>query len=390
MNAIIGPFPVWAEVDLEAIAHNLSIVKLLVKPSTAIMAVVKANAYGHGAVAVARTAIECGASTLGVARISEAISLRQAGITQPILIFGYTPPALAAVLIEYNLTQTVSSLPYAKELNHHAHHAGGQITIHLKIDTGMGRLGFATYQPEDNSAEAQVLVANFIDQISQLCNCDNLLREGAYTHFAASDSSDKSSANKQLDLFKRNLVLLEAENIRFSIQHAANSGAVCDLPEAHLDMVRPGVMLYGLYPSDEVRRDTIELKPAMQIKAKIAQVKDVPKDFSVSYGHTYITSKATRLATVPIGYGDGFNRRLSSSGAMLVRGQRAPVIGRVCMDQTIIDVGHIKGVCTDDEVTVLGQQGDEIISADEIAHLLETINYEVVTSLMSRVPRVTV
>lgn len=387
---MIGPFPVWAEVDLDAIAHNLSIVKQLVKPSTAIMAVVKANGYGHGAVAVARTAVECGASRIGVARISEAITLRQAGVTQPILIFGYTPPALADVLIENNLTQTVSSLPYAKELNHHAHCACGQVTIHLKIDTGMGRLGFATHQPEDNIEKAQGLAADFLDQISQLCNYDKLLREGIYTHFAASDSSDKSSANKQLDLFKTNMALLEAENIRFSIKHAANSGAVCELPEAHFDMVRPGVMLYGLYPSDEIRKDTFDLKPAMQIKAKIAQVKDVPKGFSVSYGHTYTTPNATRLATVPIGYGDGFNRHLSSTGAMLVRRQRAPVVGRVCMDQTIIDVGHIKGVTTADEVTILGQQGDEIISADEMAQQLDTINYEVVTSLMSRVPRITI
>jgi len=390
MNAILKTFPVWAEIDLDAIAHNLSVVKRLVKPSTAVMAVVKANGYGHGATAVAQTAFECGVSKIGVARFSEAIELRKAGITQPILIFGYTPPVLADALIENNIAQTVPSLSYAQELNHHASQAGARITVHLKIDTGMGRLGFATYQSEGKSTGDQNIAANFLDQMRRLCRCNNLLREGVYTHFAASDSSNKSSANKQLGLFKNYLALLEAENIRFSIKHASNSGAVCNLPDAHLDMVRPGVMLYGLYPSEEIRRSSIVLKPAMQIKARIAQVKNVPKGFSVGYGHTYSTPKATRLATIPIGYGDGFNRHLSSSGAMLVRGQRAPVVGRVCMDQTIIDVGHIRDINNDDEVIVMGQQGDQMVSADEIAQRIETINYEVVTSLMSRVPRVIV
>lgn len=389
MNAKVGPFAVWAEIDLDAVAHNLNIVKQLVT-SAEIMAVVKANGYGHGATAVARRAVQCGASKIGVARISEALSLREAGITEPILIFGYTPPALADVLIKNNLTQTVASLSYGQELSHYAQYEDSRLSVHIKIDTGMGRLGFNTCEPVTRSEESKAGEVGFIDQMNQLRKFQNLRQEGIFTHFAASDRLDKSSASKQLDLFKKHVALLESENMTFQIRHAANSGAVCTLPEAHLDMVRPGIMLYGLSPSDELRNDVIKLKPAMQIKAKIAQVKDVHKGFSVSYGHTHVTPEATRLATIPIGYGDGYSRHLSSLGTMLVRGQRAPVVGRVCMDQTIIDVGHIKGVTTADEVTILGQQGNEIILADEIAHQLETINYEVVTSLMSRVPRIVV
>lgn len=386
MNAIAGPFPVWAEIDLDAIEHNLSVVKKLVG-SSEIMAVVKANGYGHGAVAVARRAVQCGATKIGVARVSEALILREAGITEPILIFGYTPPALADVLIKNNLTQTVASLFYGQELNQYA---DGKLSVHIKIDTGMGRLGFNTCEPEAHNEEGKAREADFIDQVNQLCNCKNLRQEGIFTHFAASDRLDRSSASKQLALFKKHVALLENANITFQIKHAANSGGVCTLPEAHLDMVRPGIMLYGLYPSEELRNDALNLKPAMQIKAKIAQIKDVHKGFSVSYGHTHITTEATRLATIPIGYGDGYNRHLSSLGTMLVKGQRAPVVGRVCMDQTIIDVGHIEGVTTADEVTILGQQEDEAIFADEIAQQLETINYEVVTALMSRVPRIVV
>lgn len=379
----------WAEIDLGAIEHNLSVVRQLA-PAAEIMAVVKANGYGHGAIAVARRAVQCGASRIGVARISEALSLRDDGMTEPILIFGYTPPDLADVLIQNNLTQTVASLSYGQELNHHARCAGGKLSVHIKIDTGMGRLGFNACEPEAGADNRETGEDGFIAQIKQLFTCEHLNQEGIYTHFAASDRVDKTSAKRQLEIFIKQIALLDEQNITFQIKHAANSGGVCTLPESHLDMVRPGIMLYGLYPSEELRSDALLLKPAMQIKAKIAQIKDVPKGFTVSYGHTYITPEATRLATIPIGYGDGYNRHLSSLGTMLVRGQRAPVVGRVCMDQTIIDVGHIEGVSTVDEVTILGQQGGETILADEIASQLETINYEVVTALMSRVPRIIV
>jgi alanine racemase len=348
------------------------------------MAVVKANAYGHGDVAVARALINEGTKALAVARLGEAIALREAGITQPVLILGYTPPSAAGDLSRYDLTQTVFSEQYARLLNQRLQGPDGHIKIHLKIDTGMGRLGL---RPDTKHAgkEATEPVCRAVREIAGL---EKLVIEGIYTHFAASDSADKTSALNQLRLFREVISHLSSEGIDVPIKHAANSAAIIDMPETQFDMVRPGIMLYGLYPSDEVAKQNVNLQPAMQLKARIAQVKQVPQGFPVSYGHTYTARQATRIATIPVGYADGYERRLSSAGVMLVKGMRAPVIGRVCMDQTMIDVGHIPDVQAGDEAVIIGKQEGEELTADAMAVQLGTINYEIVSTFMARVHRV--
>lgn len=380
--------PLWAEIDLEAIVNNLTVVRRLVPAGTKIMAVVKANAYGHGAVAVAGRLASAGADALGVARLAEATSLREAGIQLPILIFGYTPPEAAAILVGQHISQTVFSLSYAERLNRCAGHLAGPVSIHIKLDTGMGRLGVMNEEIACQRVGHQGEKWSACSAVSEIFNFSNLRTEGIYTHFAASDSRDKKSAREQLRRFNETVTRLEADGLHIPVKHAANSGAVIDMPEAHLDMVRPGIMLYGLFPSDEVLNRQIDLKPAMQLKARIAQIKRVPKGFTVSYGHTYATPRETRLATLPIGYADGYCRLLSSRGVVLVNGHLAPVIGRVCMDQTMIDVGGIEGVQEGDEVVLIGKQGDRKVSAEMVAERVGTINYEIVSTLMDRVPRI--
>lgn len=380
--------PIWAEIYLDTIIHNFQAVRSLIKPKTKIMAVVKANAYGHGAVTVAQTFASAGAEAFGVARFCEGMALRKAGLKQPILVFGYTPPTATEYLIINNLTQTVFSQPYAFLLNNQAQALGSQIKVHVKIDTGMGRLGLVSDRIKSNGNQHKVDKGSIFDAIYGIAKLANLGIEGIYTHFAASDSTDKTSAHLQVARFQEITSHLEANGLHIPIKHAANSGAIIDLPEAHFDMVRPGIMLYGLYPSDEVSHNKIDLQPSMQLKARIAQVKSVPKGFKVSYGQTFTAPQDTRIATIPIGYADGYDRRLSSSGVMLVRGQRAPVIGRVCMDQTMLDVGHINGVRAGDEAVILGQQGESALTAEAMAKQLGTINYEIVSTVMDRVPRI--
>jgi len=379
--------PLWAEVDLSAIVHNLNEVKRLAGPLARIMAVVKADAYGHGAVPVARAAVENGAQWLGVARAAEGIALRKAGIRQPVLVFGYSPPGLAPVLARYSISQTVSSVAMAKAISEAATSAGAAVSVHLKVDTGMGRLGLVPDALRGKKSDSAGCSA--VGEAMVIAGLDGLVMEGLYTHFAASDSADKTSAKNQLERFCAFVSAAETAGIRPDVIHAANSAAVIDLmPEACFDLVRPGIMLYGLYPSGEMDRSRANLKPALQVKARIGQVKSVPPGFAVSYGSTWRAPASTRIATVPVGYADGYSRTMSSRGEMVVRGRRAPVVGRVCMDQTMLDVGGIPDVAPGDEAVILGTRGQECISADELASALGTINYEVVSTLMARVPRI--
>jgi len=376
---------VWTEIDLKAIAHNVRELRRVVSPRARLMAVVKANGYGHGAPEVAARALQSGADILGVARLNEGIRLRKAGIDAPILIFGYSPPDQAEKLIEFDLTQTAYSYKVAEILSRAAVSHGKKIKIHFKVDTGMGRVGLVSDQRSELRGQSSDNGQRTTDIIESVARLPGLELEGIFTHFAASDSSDKSFAKRQFEIFTD---LLDRLRVDIPIKHAANSGAIIDLPETHLDMVRAGISLYGLYPSDEVEKSRIALKPAMALKARIVHLKKVPADFKVSYGMTYRTEKPTTIASVPIGYGDGFSRLLSSRGFMLVRGRRAPIAGRVCMDMTMIDVGHIPDVGMEDEVVIFGRQGDSVITADEIASALHTINYEVVSSITARVPRI--
>ena len=377
---------VRAEIDLKAIAHNIKELRRITHPDARLMGVVKADGYGHGAIEVARCALQNGAEMLGVARIEEGIHIRAAGIEVPILIFGYTLPGRTADLLEYDLTQTVYTTASAQVLSQAAFSLNKKIKIHLKVDTGMGRLGLL---PQNFQRDNSVAInTDAIEETLAIAGLDGLELEGIFTHFATADSADKTYAEAQLDLFMRFLSRLRKAGLEAPIRHAANSAACIDMPQSHLDMVRPGIASYGLYPSDTVDKKNVSLKPAMSLKACIIHLKKVPAGFMVSYGNTYETRRATTIATIPIGYADGLNRLLSSGGQMLVHGQRAPIIGRVCMDLTMLDVGHIDGVQMGDEVVIFGQQGSDAITVDEIASSLNTINYEIVSTITARVPRI--
>ena len=385
MNILDHPIT-WAEVNLDAYAHNIRELRRISRPPARLMAVVKANGYGHGSVEVAREALQNGAQYLGVARIDEAIPLRQAGLEVPILIFGYTPPDLAPLLIDYELTQTVYSISTASALSEQATRKGKKIIIHLKVDSGMGRLGFLLAATNDTRDD--IATRNSVRAIETISRLPGLTVEGIFTHFATADSAEKSYADMQLDRFMDLLTRLQKQGLEPPIRHAANSGALIDMPNSHLDMVRPGIATYGLHPSAEVNKSRVDLRPVMSLKSRVIHLKRVPPGFNISYGITFQTKTHTTIATVPVGYADGFNRLLSSRGHMLVHGCRVPILGRVCMDLTMLDVGGVADVALEDEVVVFGKQGKEAVTADDIAADLDTINYEVVSTITGRVPRV--
>jgi len=377
----------WAEIDLAAIAHNTAVLKARCRPAR-LMAVVKADGYGHGAAAVAQQALASGAGMLAVARFREAAALRQAGIDAPILIFGYTPADFAEQLAGLDLIQAVASTDAARQLADRARRAGKQIRVHIKIDTGMGRLGLLadrlTMDPVASATDCRRVAA----EVESIVRLPGLVPEGIFTHFAAADSRDKHYTRRQFDIFTALLDTLARRGIRLELRHAANSAGIIDLPETHLDMVRAGIALYGLYPSGEVDRAKVLLRPAMSLKSRIVHLKKVPAGFNLSYGLTHTTASATVIATVAAGYADGVSRLLSNRGSMLVHGKAAPIIGRVCMDLCMLDIGHIPEAQLNDEVVIFGRQDGRCISADQIADLLNTINYEVVTGITARVPRV--
>ncbi len=377
---------VWAEIDLKAIAHNVRALRRITDPAARLMAVVKADAYGHGVLEVTRQTLENGADALAVARLHEGIKLRKAGFNVPILVFGYTPPVDAKKLVEFDLTQTVWSLKTAQAYAAAAAY-GRPINVHLKVDTGMGRLGLLPDCWRLPALDTSI-TTSALREVESIASLPGLQLEGVYTHFAAADSADKTYAGKQFEMFMDFLDQVRKAGIDVSVRHAANSAAIIDMPETHLDLVRPGISIYGLYPSDEVDKSRISLKPAMALKARIVHLKKVPAGFKVSYGMTHETSKPTTIASVPVGYADGFSRRLTNRGHMLVNGYRVPIVGRVCMDQTMLDVGRVPDVHVEDEVVIFGRQQDEFISADEIATVLGTINYEIVSSLTARIPKV--
>ncbi len=372
----------WCEIDLAAIAANVGALRRITEKSALVMAVVKADGYGHGAVETANIALANGAERLAVARAHEGVALREAGIDAPILVLSPTGPSITHHLWEYRLTQSVSSLESASRLSASARRSGESISIHVKIDTGMGRLGLLPDCGSPGSGSGPV------EEILDIDRLRHIELEGIYTHFADADSRDKSFSRLQFDLFMGLLDHLRRRGFEPPMRHAANSAATIDMPETHLDAVRPGISVYGLYPSADVDRNRISLTPAMSLKSRIIHLKAVPAGFPVSYGMTHETEAPTRIATVPVGYADGLQRRLSNRGWMLVRGKRAPIAGRVCMDLTMIDVGGIPGAQTGDEVVILGRQGLASMTADEMAGLLGTINYEVVFTNRGRVPRV--
>jgi alanine racemase len=360
--------PVWAEIDLGAISHNVRQVREVMAGNAKICAVLKANAYGHGAVTVARTVLQAGVDQLAVAILNEALELRRAGFRVPILILGYTPTYQATTVVEQDITQTIFSMDSAQALSGAAVAACKIVNVHIKIETGMGRIGL---RPEDAGAFAAAVAA-----------LPGIRIEGVFSHFATADSRDKSFTIEQYKLFTEALKCIEAMGITIPIRHIANSAATLNFPAVHLDMVRTGIVLYGLWPSDEMVK-TIELKPAMKFKAQVAFVKNMPVDYSISYGRTYFTRRLSRIATLPVGYADGWSRLLTNKASVSIRGQRAPLIGRVCMDQCMIDVTHIPEVEIGDEALLFGGAD---LPVEEIAKHLGTINYEIVCMVGQRVP----
>jgi alanine racemase len=362
----------WAEIDLDAIEHNVRVLKALVGEKTQVLAIVKGNGYGHGALPVARTVLEAGATWLGVNMCDEGVQLRQAGIKAPILLVGFTPPTQATTLVANRLTPTVNTIEIAEAINAVAD-AANPLSVHVKVDTGLSRYGLL---PDE--------VVPFCKRIVEM---KGLRLEGLFSHFASADETDKASARKQLAIYLETLSRLKRAGISIPLRHIAASGAVLDIPETHLDMVRCGIIVYGLFPSDEVSH-AVGLRPALSLKGRIARLRTLPPGTGVGYGATYVTTHPTLAALIPIGYADGLKRSYSNKGSVLVHGQRARVLGRVSMDQMTVDVTGIAGVAEGDEVVLIGRQGDDEITCDEMARVMGTINYEVVVGLAPRVPRV--
>ena len=371
----------WAEVDLDSIEHNFNIIKQTVGNNTKIMCVIKADAYGHGAVYLAKLYEQCSASYFAVSNIEEAMQLRENGISLPILILGFTPACMAKTLADNNISQAVFSEDYAKELSNYAVQDNVNVKMHIKLDTGMSRIGFM-YQCIERDGGS-------IEQIERVCQLPNLIHEGIFTHFAVSDEADegKETTLRQYECFSDAVEKLGTKNIHFEIIHCSNSGAIIDYKQTYFNCVRAGIILYGLSPSPKLK-GKIDIIPSMQIKSVIAQIKTVEPDTHISYGGTYVTTKPTRIATVPIGYADGYSRSLSNRAYMTVNGKKAKIVGRVCMDQLMLDISDIDGVKTGDEVIVIGDGNNNTVSFDDIAEMTGTINYEVVCLVGKRVPRV--
>lgn len=371
----------WAQINLDAIDRNFKVIKSCLKPETMICCVIKADAYGHGAVRLAKEYTALGADWFAVSNLEEAVQLRGAGVKLPILILGYTPPCMASELYRYGITQAVVSAEYGAELSQEAVNAGVAVSAHIKLDTGMSRVGFFYQQPERDK--------DTINQIEKVCGLPGLKAEGIFTHFASADEGENGRAYtiSQYNNFKDAVSKLDARGISFKVKHCSNSAAIFDYPETQLDMVRPGIILYGLPPSGEIL-GKYSLIPAMELKSTVSLVKTIPANTCVSYGRKFKSGNPVKIATVPIGYADGYPRRLYEKACMLVCGRRAKIVGRVCMDQLMLDVTDIPDVKVGDTVTAFGSDGSESVTVDELAGYTDTINYEIICGVSKRVPRV--
>lgn len=365
--------PVWVEVDLEAVQDNLRKIREVVGAKPKIMAVVKAEAYGHGAVAVAKAAVSAGAEWLGVAMPEEGIALRKAGIDEPILVFGPLLPEQAGQFCAHRLTGSITTFESALALSREAERRGIEAAAHVKVDTGMGRVGIPP-------REAETFVR-------RLLTLPRIKVEGIYSHFATADEEDLTYAYHQLSAFQRVLSDLDRAGIDIPLKHLANSAGMLNIPESRFDLVRAGIILYGLYPSPTFNRNLISLKPAFTLKARVTQVKRVPPGTGISYGQHYHTKNETNILTMPLGYADGWARALSGKAHVLVKGRSYPLVGTICMDQCMAEVGDTQ-VEVGEEVVLIGKQGREEITVDQVAAQLDTINYEVVCMISDRVPRV--
>ncbi|MDF2505310.1 alanine racemase [Clostridium sp.] len=366
--------PVWAEINLDNLEFNMRGIKKLSK-SSEIFGVVKADAYGHGAIDVAPVLLENGATRLAVAVISEAVELRRSGIDCPIMILGYTPLSLADDILKYDIEQTVFSYEYAFELSKIAEKRHIKVKIHIALDTGMGRIGFL---PDEKSVED-------VYKISKLPNIDI---EGLFSHFSTADEENKEYTNKQFGNFNWFYDKLKEKDVSVMIRHIANSAAIMELPDTHLDGVRPGIILYGYYPSEEVDKKMLQLKPVMTLKTNIVHIKTLKKGEYISYGRKFRCNKDRTIATLPVGYADGYTRLMFEKAKVIINDEFAPVVGRICMDQCMVDITDISNAKVGDEVILMGESENCKFNADDIAQHINTINYEVICMIGKRVPRV--
>lgn len=364
----------YAEIDLDKIYMNMKNMKANVHDGTQMVAVVKADGYGHGAVPIAVTIDEL-VEAYAVATIDEAMNLRKHGIKKPVYLLGFIPDGRIDEAIENEIRFAVFEKIQAEKISVRAKKLNKKGIVHIALETGMGRIGF---MPDDASV-------NEIIEISQM---EGIEAEGIFTHFAKADEKDKTSAYGQLNIYRGFLDKLKNKGLNIRIKHCSNSAGIIDMPEANMSEVRAGIALYGMYPSDEINKDAITLYPAMEIKSHIIFLKEVEADTSIGYGGTFVTERKTKVATIPVGYADGYPRSLSNKGFVLIRGKKAPIIGRVCMDQFMVDVTDIEDVSNGDLVTLIGKDGNEVLTVEEISGLAGTFNYEFVCDIGKRIPRV--
>lgn len=367
--------PTWAEINLDNLAHNIRQIRKRLKPGINLMAVVKADGYGHGAEEVARLALTEGCQWLGVAHPEEGVALRRQGIEAPILILGPDLISSLPLYFQYDLIPSLSCWEWAQAFSQEAVKQDKVLNVHIKIDTGMGRLGFLYFTDP-------------VDTIKKIASLPGLKIQGLYTHFSSADEPDATFTLEQWQRFESILTACQRKGIKIEMSHAANSAGILYYPCSHAALVRLGISLYGYFPSQSLTVAGVDLKPVLALKSRLAFLKNVPPRYPVSYGRTFYTRHHAVLATVPIGYADGLNRRLSNSGFALLRGKKVPIVGRICMDQTVLDVTAVRDACLGDEVVFYGNQGDETISVDDVAQQLNTVSYEVLCAVGKRVPRV--
>lgn len=367
---------VYARIDLDAITSNMERMKQNLNPSTKMMAVIKADGYGHGAVPIAQMLEEVPyVWGFAVATLDEAIVLRTEGIQKPILVLGCVFPDQYMEMLKHSIRMNVYTEEMAEAISHMAEQENMTAYMHIKLDTGMTRLGF------DVSKES-------VESITRIAGLNNVCMEGIFTHFAKADETDKTFTQKQIRDFIWMTERLKENHVTFQYEHCANSAAIIDVPEANFDLVRSGISTYGLYPSEDVCKEKVILKPALSLKSHVAFVKEIDAKTPISYGGTYLSEDRMKIATIPVGYADGYPRNLSNVGYVLIRGKKAPIVGRVCMDQFMVDVTEIDGVSFGDAVTLIGKDGNETITVEELSELSGRFNYEFVCDLGKRIPRV--
>lgn len=367
---------VYAKIDLDAIAYNMEQMKQNIRPETKVMAVIKADGYGHGAVQIAEM-MERWNYIWGfaVATLDEAVVLRTEGIQKPILVLGCVLPDQYMEMLKHEIRMNIYTEEMAESISRMAAREGKTAYMHIKLDTGMSRLGFGI---NEQSAET----------IKRISKMPNVNMEGIFTHFTKADEKDKSFTKKQIQEFVWMTERLKEKNVRFTYEHCSNSAGIIDVPEANFDIVRAGISTYGLYPSEEVDKTNVKLKPALALKSHVAFVKEIERGTPVSYGGTFVAKEKMKIATIPVGYADGYPRSLSNKGYVLIRGKKAPILGRVCMDQFMVDVTQIEGVSFGDKVTMIGKDGNEILPVEVLSELSGRFNYEFVCDLGKRIPRV--